>query len=374
MDEKDLPLLLPEIEKYEPTGTGESPLASVTDWVNTTCPKCGGPAMRETDTMPQWAGSCWYFLRYSDPKNKDYLASPEALKYWLPVDLYVGGIEHAVLHLLYSRFWTKFLYDIKAVEFDEPFTRLFNQGMVYKLGAKMSKSKGNVVSPDELTEKYGADALRGYELFMAPPDQDAEWNDSGVPGVFRFLNKVWGLGAEISERFEDADPRKILTESFEIGETELEVMTHKTIKKFNEALESFRYNTLISTLMEFTNYLQTKKDLLYNYPQPYLILVLLLSPIAPHISEEIWEQFGFSESIFSGSFFWPKHNPEKIKEDFVNIIVQENGKHRGNIEVPIDSDEATVLEACKLSEKTATLGDGVKKVVYVKNRLINFVK
>lgn len=382
IEEKDLPLLLPEIEKYEPTGTGESPLAAVTDWVNTTCPRCRGPAKRETDTMPQWAGSCWYFLGYA--LSPDALKAKEInfinpefkalLKEWLPADLYVGGIEHAVLHLLYSRFWTKFLCDIGAVEFDEPFNRLFNQGMIYKLGAKMSKSKGNVVSPDDMIARYGTDALRGYELFMAPPDQDAEWSDSGVPGVHRFLNKVWDLGVEIAEITESASVKKILEDSFEIGETELEVTTHKTIKKFNEALESFRYNTLISTLMEFTNFLQSKKELLYTYPQPYLILVMLLSPIAPHIAEEIWNQFGFTESIFSGAFSWPKHDPEKIKEDFISIVVQENGKLRGNILVPTNAEEAEVLKICNDSPKLVEICSNPKKMVYVKNRLINIVK
>lgn len=374
MDEKDLPLLLPEIEKYEPTGTGESPLAAVTDWVNTTCPQCGGPAKRETDTMPQWAGSCWYFLRYADPKNKEQMFSPESLKYWLPVDLYVGGVEHAVLHLLYSRFWVKFLYDIGVVDFKEPFTHLFNQGMVYKLGAKMSKSKGNVVSPDDIIEKYGTDALRAYELFVAPPDQDAEWSDSGVPGVYRFLKKYWDIGQEVLAEKESISTEDILSESFEIGETELEVATHKLIKKFNEALGSFRYNTLVSTLMEFTNYISTKKDLLKKYPQPYLVLTLLLSPLCPHVAEEVWKEFGFEESIFSGRYFWPKHDENKIREENITIIVQENGKLKANILIPADSEETTVLDICKKDEKISQVMDGAKKVVYVKNRLINFVK
>uniref|UniRef100_A0A7C4R669 Leucine--tRNA ligase n=1 Tax=candidate division CPR3 bacterium TaxID=2268181 RepID=A0A7C4R669_UNCC3 len=385
VDEKDLPVLLPEIEKYEPTGTGESPLANVNEWVNTTCPKCGGAAKREINTMPQWAGSCWYYLAYAIMNNfqfpisdfKDGLKDDrfqKQIKDWLPVDLYVGGVEHAVLHLLYSRFWYKVLYDIGVVDHDEPFNQLFNQGMVYLHGAKMSKSKGNVVSPDEIIEKYGTDALRAYELFMAPPELDAEWNTNGVPGTYRFLKKVWNLGENISERVEHPDFKKLLTESFEIGETELEVATHKTIKKFNEALEGFRYNTLVSTLMEFTNLLQSKKDLLYTYPQPYLVLIILLSPICPHIAEEIWQKFGFEESIFSGNFNWPKHNPEKIKEEMVNIVVQENGKMRGNILAPFEATEEEIIKICNDSPKFVSFCKSPKNVIYVKNRLINFVK
>ena len=385
VDEKDLPVLLPEIEKYEPTGTGESPLANVNEWVNTTCPKCGGAAKREINTMPQWAGSCWYYLAYAIMNNFQFPVSDfkdglkddrfqKQIKDWLPVDLYVGGVEHAVLHLLYSRFWYKVLYDIGVVDHDEPFNQLFNQGMVYLHGAKMSKSKGNVVSPDEIIEKYGTDALRAYELFMAPPELDAEWNTNGVPGTYRFLKKVWNLGENISERVEHPDFKKLLTESFEIGETELEVATHKTIKKFNEALEGFRYNTLVSTLMEFTNLLQSKKDLLYTYPQPYLVLIILLSPICPHIAEEIWQKFGFEESIFSGNFNWPKHNPEKIKEEMVNIVVQENGKMRGNILAPFEATEEEIIKICNDSPKFVSFCKSPKNVIYVKNRLINFVK
>ncbi|MDD5731872.1 MAG: class I tRNA ligase family protein [Patescibacteria group bacterium] len=373
--EDQLPVLLPDVENYEPTDTGESPLAAITDWVNTTCPKCGGPAKRETDTMPNWAGSSWYFLRYIDPKNDKVFADFEKLKYWMPVDIYEGGMEHTTLHLLYSRFWNEFFYDIGLVPTKEPYAKRIAHGIILaEDGKKMSKSLGNVINPTDLIEKYGADATRAYEMFIGPFDQQVAWDSKGIEGVSRFLNKVWNLGMEIAERTENADSQKLLTQSFEIGETELEVATHKTIKKFNEALEGFRYNTLISTLMEFTNYLQTKKDLLYTYPQPYLILILLLSPICPHIAEEIWQSFGNEESIFSGKYSWPRHDPEKIKEDFVSIIIQENGKLRGNIDVPADSDESAVLEICKNSPKFTSLPDGAKKVVYVKNRLINFVK
>lgn len=373
--EDQLPVLLPDVENYEPTDTGESPLAAITDWVNTTCPKCGGKAMRETDTMPNWAGSSWYFLRYIDPKNLKVFADFEKLKYWMQVDIYEGGPEHTTLHLLYSRFWNQFFYDLGLVPIKEPYAKRINHGMILaEDGKKMSKSLGNVINPDDIVGKYGADTVRAYEMFIGPFDQQVAWDSKGIEGVSRFLNKVWNLGMEIAERTESADPQKILTESFEIGETELEVATHKTIKKFNESLDGFRFNTLISTLMEFTNYLQTKKDLIYTYPQPYLILVLLLSPIAPHIAEEIWEKFKFEESIFSGKFSWPKHDPAKVKEDIVTIVVQENGKHRGNIEVPADSDEAAVVEACKNSPKFAAIADDPKKVIYVRDRLINFVR
>ena len=238
LSEDQLPLVLPELMEFEPTSEGESPLARLTDWVNTTCPKCGAAAKRETNTMPQWAGSSWYFLRYPNPHNNDELISKEDMKKWLPVDMYVGGIEHAVLHLLYARFYTKFLFDIGVVDFEEPFKRLFNQGMVTKAGAKMSKSKGNVVSPDELVEKYGCDSLRMYELFIGPPELDSEWDDRGIEGVYRFLNKVW----------------KLVDENTAVAETkDMERIRHKLIRDITVRMENFNLNTVVSGFMQYTN-------------------------------------------------------------------------------------------------------------------------
>ena len=373
--ENQLPVKLPDVEHYEPTDTGESPLAKITDWVNTICPKCGGKAKRETDTMPNWAGSSWYFLRYIDPKNDKEFASFDKLKYWMNVDIYEGGPEHITLHLLYSRFWNLFFYDLGLVPTSEPYAKRIIHGMILaEDGRKMSKSLGNVINPTDIVAKYGADATRAYEIFIGPYDQDAMWSSQGIEGTARFLSKIWNLGVEISERVEEKDLAKIITDSFEIGETELEVATHKVIKKFNDDMNRLHLNTLISTLMEFTNFLITKKDLLYNYPQPYLVLILLLSPICPHITEEIWEMFGFSESLSSGRFSWPKHDPEKIKEDTVSIVVQENGKLRGNVLVANDAEETEVISACSNVEKLKELPVGVKKTIYIKNRLINFVK
>ena len=285
--EEELPLLLPEVESYQPTGTGESPLADITEWVNTTCPCCGKPAKRETNTMPQWAGSSWYFLRYVDNKNKDELVSREKADKYLPVDMYIGGVEHAVLHLLYSRFYTKFLYDIGVIDFDEPFTKLFNQGMITgKNGIKMSKSKGNVVSPDDLVRDYGCDSLRLYELFVGPPELDSEWDDRGIDGVYRFITRFWNL--VMSQK--DAD----------VAETkELVKIRHKLVYDITQRLESFSLNTVISGFMEYNNKLidlskkgGVDKKTLETY-------VLLLAPFAPHIEEELWSELGHDTSVFA---------------------------------------------------------------------------
>jgi len=372
LDEKDLPLLLPEVKKYEPTGTGESPLAAIPEFVNTTCPKCGNKAKRETNTMPQWAGSCWYFLRYCDPKNNNALANPDKLKYWMPVDLYVGGIEHAVLHLLYSRFWIKFLFDIKVIDFDEPFTRLFNQGMIYRHGAKMSKSKGNVVSPDELIGKFGADCIRAYELFIGPPEADAEWQDNGIPGVHRFLKKVWNLSIEIAFNKKIESPESFLYSAKEIKETEILAQMHRVIKKVTNDLERLHFNTIISTLMEYINFLISKKEMLLENHLPVLNLLLLLAPVCPHLAEELWSKFGFKESIFT--FSWPKYNPDFIKQELMTIIIQVNGKLRDQIEVRRDSDEEQIkAEALKSSRVQAFITGDIKKVIYVPEKLINIV-
>ncbi|MGN1319426.1 MAG: leucine--tRNA ligase [Lachnospirales bacterium] len=356
--EKDLPVVLPNVESYKPTDTGESPLAAIEDWVNTTCPCCGGPAKRETNTMPQWAGSSWYFLRYCDNHNDNELASKEALKKWMPVDMYVGGIEHAVLHLLYARFYTKFLYDIGVVDFDEPFTRLFNQGMITKDGAKMSKNKGNVVSPDETVEAYGCDSLRMYELFIGPPELDSEWDDNGIDGVFRYLNKVWKFVDEYKDKI--IEPTK-----------ELEQAKHKMIYEITTRLEALTLNTVISGFMEFTNKLVNVAKECGGVDKDSLdSLAVLLSPFAPHIAEELWEVLGHKESVFKQT--WPKYDEDKLKEDTINIAVQVNGKVKANITVAADADKDTVLNTAKEALGNKINGTIVKEI-YVPGRICNIV-
>nr|WP_171903872.1 leucine--tRNA ligase [Cellulosilyticum sp. I15G10I2] len=355
--EEDLPITLPQVESYEPTGTGESPLAAIDEWVNTTCPKCGGPAKRETNTMPQWAGSSWYFLRYPNPHNDKELISKEDMKKWLPVDMYVGGIEHAVLHLLYARFYTKFLYDIGTVDFEEPFTRLFNQGMVTKNGAKMSKSKGNVVSPDELVEKYGCDSLRMYELFIGPPELDSEWDDRGIEGVYRFLNKVW----------------KLVDENKAIPATkDMERIRHKMIYDITLRMESFSLNTVVSGFMEYTNKLLDLQKKQGGIDQDTIrTLIILLAPFTPHISEELWQTLEGSGSVFANE--WPVYDKEKMKEDEIEIAIQISGKVAGKITVATDEEEASVLAKARLAAAAKLEGKQIIKEIYVKGRIVNIV-
>ncbi|MDA3846470.1 MAG: leucine--tRNA ligase, partial [Vallitaleaceae bacterium] len=327
--ETELPVTLPDVKSYEPTGTGESPLADIHEWVNTVCPHCGGPGKRETNTMPQWAGSSWYFLRYVDNKNTEELVSKAKAKAWLPVDMYVGGIEHAVLHLLYARFYTKFLYDIGVVEFNEPFTKLFNQGMICKNGAKMSKSKGNVVSPDELVEKYGCDSLRMYELFVGPPELDSEWDDRGIEGVYRFVNKLWHL-------IQDNKDREVTTTP------ELEKVKNQLIFEITTRLNDFHLNTVVSGFMEYTNKLLDFSRNAGGVDKATLeALIILLAPFIPHISEELWSQMGHTESVFKNT--WPVHDEEKMKEDTIEMPVQMNGKVKVTIVIGVDEDKESVL-------------------------------
>lgn len=355
--EEDLPITLPQVESYEPTGTGESPLAAIEEWVNTSCPKCGGPAKRETNTMPQWAGSSWYFLRYPNPHNDKELISKEDMKKWLPVDMYVGGIEHAVLHLLYARFYTKFLCDIGTVDFNEPFTRLFNQGMVTKNGAKMSKSKGNVVSPDELVEKYGCDSLRMYELFIGPPELDSEWDDRGIEGVYRFLNKVWKL----------VDENKQTTVT-----KEMERLRHKMVHDITLRMESFNLNTVVSGFMEYTNKLIDLQKKEGGIDQDTIeTLIILLAPFTPHISEELWEAVGGVGSVFANQ--WPTYDEEKMKEDEIEIAIQISGKVAGKIRVAADEEESSVLAKAKLAAASKLEGKEIVKEIYVKGRIVNIV-
>ena len=356
--EEELPLLLPEVESYQPTGTGESPLADITEWVNTTCPCCGKPAKRETNTMPQWAGSSWYFLRYVDNKNKDELVSREKADKYLPVDMYIGGVVHAVLHLLYSRFYTKFLYDIGVIDFDEPFTKLFNQGMITgKNGIKMSKSKGNVVSPDDLVRDYGCDSLRLYELFVGPPELDSEWDDRGIDGVYRFITRFWNL--VMSQK--DAD----------VAETkELVKIRHKLVYDITQRLESFSLNTVISGFMEYNNKLidlskkgGVDKKTLETY-------VLLLAPFAPHIAEELWSELGHDTSVFAER--WPEYDKDAMEDDEVEIAVQINGKTKGVVSIAKDASKEDALAAGKAAIADKLTGNVIKEI-YVPGKIINIV-
>ena len=355
--EEDLPIRLPDVESYEPTGTGESPLAAIESFVNTTCPKCGGKAKRETNTMPQWAGSSWYFLRYPNPHNHNELISKEDMKKWLPVDMYVGGIEHAVLHLLYARFYTKFLYDIGVVDFEEPFKRLFNQGMVTKNGAKMSKSKGNVVSPDALVEKYGCDSLRMYELFIGPPELDSEWDDRGIEGVNRFLNKVW----------------KLVTENKGAKDTkETERVRHKMIYDITQRMENFNLNTVVSGFMEYTNKLidiQRKQGGIDK--ETIEKLIILLAPFTPHISEELWQFTGHTKTVFENT--WPNYDETKMIEDEIEVAIQINGKMAGRILVEVNEEEDKVLEQARVAAASRLEGKQIVKQIYIKGRIVNIV-
>ncbi len=357
--EEDLPVLLPDVASYEPTETGESPLAGIDEFVNTTCPKCGKPAKRETNTMPQWAGSSWYFLRYPDVNNDKELVSKEMQEKWLPVDMYVGGVEHAVLHLLYARFYTKFLYDIGAVNFEEPFKRLFNQGMITKDGAKMSKSKGNFVSPDELIENYGCDSLRLYELFVGPPELDAEWDDRGIEGVYRFLNKFFRLIANNKDTFVETTK-------------EHELLRNKLIYSITTKLENLNLNTVASSFMETVNsYTALVKDGVGIDKKSAIDMVILISPFTPHIAEELWEMLGNTESVFKQKY--PTYDESKLVSDVVTIVVQVNGKLRANISVPKDSDKDFVVNLAKETIKDKLEGVEIVKEIFVPNKIVNIV-
>ena len=358
--EDQLPLRLPDVESYEPTGTGESPLAGIDEWVNTTCPVCGKPAKRETNTMPQWAGSSWYFLRYVDNHNNEELVSREKADAMLPVDMYIGGVEHAVLHLLYSRFYTKFLCDIGVIDFDEPFIKLFNQGMITgKNGIKMSKSKGNVVSPDDLVRDYGCDSLRMYELFVGPPELDAEWDDRGIDGVYRFLKKLWNLLMDSKDK--DIKPTK-----------EMIKVRHKLVYDITTRLESFSLNTVISAFMEHTNTLVAIAKKEGGVDRDTLdTLAVLLAPFAPHMAEEIWEELGNKESVFRAG--WPKYDTEAMKDDEIEIPVQINGKTRAVIKISVEATKEEAIAAGKEAIADKLTGNIVKEI-YVPKKIINIVQ
>jgi leucyl-tRNA synthetase len=363
IDEKDLPVRLPEVERYQPTGTGESPLAAIHEWVNVKCPKCGGPAKRETDTMPQWAGSSWYFLRYASPHAKDELLTEKG-KQWLPVDLYVGGVEHAILHLLYARFFTMFLHDIGVVDFDEPFQRLFNQGMITYIGKsgkaeKMSKSKGNVVNPDELVRDFGCDSLRMYELFVGPPELDAEWSENGIEGAYRFLKRAWHWVTLHNGKWISSPSKAMLTQR------------HVLIKNVTERLESFRMNTIVSSFMEFVNEVTSMNEA----PDEETVeaFLIAIAPFAPHFAEELWQRTGHQPSIFFQ--IWPKWDETYTTADNATVAVQINGKLRGTITVKTESPEDLVFETALKDPAIAKFLDGkqIRKRVYVRNRVLNLV-
>lgn len=359
--EDQLPLLLPDVESYQPTGTGESPLAAIDEWVNTTCPCCGAPAKRETNTMPQWAGSSWYFLRYVDVHNDKELVSREKADKYLPVDMYIGGVEHAVLHLLYSRFYTKFLHDIGVIDFEEPFIKLFNQGMINgKNGIKMSKSKGNVVSPDDLVRDYGCDALRMYELFVGPPELDAEWDDRGIEGVSRFLGRFYNLVMDSKDKHIEVTP-------------EMMKLRHRLVADIEYRFQSFSLNTVIAGFMEYNNKLidLAKKtggvdlDTLKTF-------IILIAPFAPHIGEELWEAVKEKGSVFHAQ--WPEFDEEAMKDDEIEIPVQVNGKTKVTVSVPAEIAKDEALAAGKKAlEEAGKLEGHIVKEIYVPGRIINFV-
>lgn len=357
--EEELPLRLPEVDSYQPTGTGESPLAAIDEWVNCRCPQCGGPAKRETNTMPQWAGSSWYFLRYIDNHNDKELVSKEKAAKYLPVDMYIGGVEHAVLHLLYSRFYTKFLNDIGAIDFDEPFVKLFNQGMITgKNGVKMSKSKGNVVSPDDLVRDYGCDALRMYELFVGPPDLDAEWDERGIEGVARFLNRFWNLALTSKDKNVTAT-------------REMVRLRNKLIFDIEQRFSQFNLNTVISGFMEYNNKMMDLARQTGGIDHETLkTFIVLLSPFAPHISEELWRQFGGTGSVFHAR--WPECDEEARKDDEIELAVQINGKTRAVVALPADVSKEAAVAAGKAAAADKIAGTIVKEI-YVPGRIINIV-
>ncbi|MBP6891120.1 leucine--tRNA ligase [Candidatus Parcubacteria bacterium] len=352
----NLPLVLPEVESYQPTDDGQSPLANIREWVNTKCPKCNGDAIRETNTMPQWAGSCWYYLRYIDPKNNEKLIDIEKEEKWMPVDIYIGGAEHATRHLLYARFWHKFLNDIKVVKSNEPFKKLQHVGLILgEDGQKMSKRWGNVINPDDVVIEFGADSLRVYEMFMGKFEESCAWSTNGLMGAKRFLEKVWNLQNIISEEDNDQDLVRLL---------------HKTIKKVGDDISVFKFNTAISSMMIFVNESEKKGKI---SKRNYLDFLKILAPFAPHISEEIFSGFSNNESIFYSS--WPEFNQEMIRVDKVEISIQVNGKLRSFVECDFDSSQEFVLDLALKDDKIKKWIDGkqIKKNVFVKNKLINIV-
>lgn len=357
LEEDELPVTLPDVEKYEPSGTGESPLATIDDWLYITDPKTGKKARRETNTMPQWAGSCWYYLRYIDPSNKDRPWDEDLEKYWMPVDLYVGGAEHAVMHLLYARFWHKVLFDLGLVSTSEPFKRLINQGIILgEDGEKMSKSRGNVINPDGVVEEYGADTLRLYEMFMGPLEKVKPWNMNGVKGVYGFISKAFKTFADTSLHGEDDE--------------ETLKLLHKTIKKVTEDIDDLKFNTAISAMMIFTNHCSKTKKFSKETAAKFALLV---SPFAPHVGEEIWMLTGNKESLAQES--WPKFDPEMVVDDKITMAVQVNGKTRATFDVPADISKEDFFSLVKADERISKHleGKNLVKEIFVPGKICNFV-
>ncbi|HOL49581.1 MAG TPA: leucine--tRNA ligase [bacterium] len=364
VDEKDLPVLLPDVESYKPTGTGKSPLAAIEKFVHTTCPKCGGPADRETDTMPQWAGSSWYFLRYPEPALKTAPFDRKVVDRWLPVDCYIGGVEHAILHLLYARFFTKFLYDIGTIGFDEPFLKLFNQGMVTKFSEKtgklekMSKSKGNVVNPDPLVKKYGTDTVRLYELFIGPPELDSEWNDAGIEGCYRFLKRAWDFVISQVEK-------NCITD--DVSKKQLHVL----VKKVTERIEDFKLNTAISAFMEFMK--DVPENACYS-KEDIAKFIVLLSPFVPHFSEELWREIlGYPDTVFNAT--WPEFDSSILSEETITIPVQVDGRVRGTISIDKRATAEKVFEMVLKNQSISRFisGRNVIKKIYIPEKIVNLV-
>ena len=358
IDEKDLPLRLPMVESYEPTDNGESPLAKMTDWINTTCPCCGGKAKRETDTMPQWAGSSWYYLRYMDPHNKNAIASKEALNYWSPVDWYNGGMEHTTLHLLYSRFWHKFLYDIGVVPTPEPYAKRTSHGMILgENGEKMSKSRGNVVNPDEIVDEYGADTMRLYEMFIGDFEKAAPWSKASIRGCRRFVERYWNL-------------QSVLIDGDKIR-PELEGAFNKAIKKVGEDIENIKFNTAIATLMALINDISNVKSI---NKEELRIFSILLNPFAPHVTEEVYEACKLGDGILAEAE-WPEYDESKCVDESVEIVVQVNGKIKAKLNIPVDADKDVVLDLAKNDENVKKAIDGMKiiKEIVVPKKLVNLV-
>jgi leucyl-tRNA synthetase len=361
--EKDLPVMLPKVKNYQPTENGESPLANIKKWVEVKCPKCKSDAKRETDTMPNWAGSSWYYLRYMDPKNNKNFADQKSLKYWNQVDWYNGGMEHTTLHLLYSRFWHKFLYDLKLVPTKEPYKKRTSHGMILaKGGEKMSKSKGNVINPDEIVKTYGADTLRVYEMFMGPFDQASEWDTNSIIGCRRFVERVWRLKEKCKNK-----KSKLKNTS---QNPKIESLINKTIKKVSENIESMKFNTAISSLMICLNEMEKEEEILKSDFEKF---ILLLSPFAPHITSELWQILGNKKDIVLSA--WPKYDPNKIQEDEVKIGVQINGKVRGDITVSVEEDESTAIEKAKQNPDISKWIEGkeIKKVIYIRGKILNIL-
>src|SRR3989344_5592517 len=361
--EKDLPVELPNVKNYKPTDTGESPLANISSWVKTTCPRCGGPARRETDVMPNWAGSSWYFLRYIDSKNKRAFADAKKLKHWMPVDWYNGGMEHTVLHLLYSRFWNQFLYDIKLVPVAEPYKKRTSHGLIIaEGGVKMSKSKGNVINPDEVVRQFGADALRLYEMFVGPFNQHVSWDPHGIIGTKRFLERVWKLGGKLKVK-----GQKI---KYKSENKKLDQVLHQTIKKVSEDIENLRMNTAVSSLMILLNEMEKEQENIQH--TTYNLFLKLLAPFAPHIVEELWGVLGEKKSIHTQP--WPRFDKKKAQEDVFGLVVQINGKVRAviNTSTGISQNEAERLVLLSDERVIKTLdGKKPRRVIYVPDKLIN---